>query len=122
MEKCSSYQQLSHLCREHWISVNEWFPLEAAHATVDAIHRWERDDAAALYPADAPPNLIPLKVVGDGNCCPHSLSIHAYGSEGTFSGNALQSCFGIGPQQTVLPGCTLMGNEPGFITDDCISK
>ena len=37
--------------------------------------------AQELLPPDAPPGLIPVKVGADGNCCPRSLSLLAYGTE-----------------------------------------
>lgn len=41
----------------------------------------EEDVARSLYPPDAPSDLTPVKVYGDGNCLFRSISLALYGSE-----------------------------------------
>ena len=43
----------------------------------DMVHEISQD----LYPADAPPGLVPISVIGDGNCLPRSLSLLTFGTE-----------------------------------------
>ena len=77
-----SYQRLAKLCRRVWLEVDEHYPLEVNNSSLQDVSSCETDiKAQELLPPDAPPGLIPVKVGADGNCCPRSLSLLAYGTE-----------------------------------------
>ena len=38
-------------------------------------------EAISLYPPDAPADLIPIRIVGDGNCLPRCASVFVFGTE-----------------------------------------
>ena len=78
-----SIQNITRIARENMTTLNKKYPLPNNLYCDSAVANTHDIDvtSSAIYPDDAPTNMLPQSVYGDGNCLFRSFSLLCFGSE-----------------------------------------
>ena len=76
-------QNITRIAKESMTTLNNKYPLPHSLYCDSAVAKTDNIDvtSSAIYPDDAPTNLLPQSVYGDGNCLFRSFSLLCFGSE-----------------------------------------
>ena len=84
LETASSFQELQLVARGMEEEMQTKWPVSCSKQ-LDAGQYIKDRHAASLYPTDAPPDLAPVCIYGDGNCLPRCASLLAVGNQDSFA-------------------------------------